>query len=140
MACFAAYTGLRSGELAALTINQIDAATRVVTVDRKVIEVGGRLYVEAPKGRKQRRTIYPPGPGRSGELGDGLGNCSRQITRGIMPGPSSTSPRGYRTATGPASCATGSLSRRAVWRPCRRGAGPSVLGRGLRLSFDRRLA
>jgi hypothetical protein len=28
-------------------------------VDRKVIEVGGHLYIEAPKGRKTRRTIYP---------------------------------------------------------------------------------
>jgi hypothetical protein len=59
MACFAAYTGLRWGELAALTIGQVDQAARVVTVDRKVIEIGGQLYLEAPKGRKQRRTIYP---------------------------------------------------------------------------------
>ena len=59
MACFAAYTGLRWGELAALTIGQIDQAARVVTVDRKVIEVGGQLHAEAPKGRKWRRTIYP---------------------------------------------------------------------------------
>jgi integrase len=28
-------------------------------VDRKVIEVAGHLYIEAPKGRKSRRTIYP---------------------------------------------------------------------------------
>jgi hypothetical protein len=56
MACFAACTGLRWGELAALTIGQIDQAARVVTVDRKVIEVGGQLYIEAPKGRKWRRT------------------------------------------------------------------------------------
>ena len=59
MACFAAYTGLRWGELAALTIAQVDTANRTVTVDRKVIEIGGTLFVEAPKGRKQRRTIYP---------------------------------------------------------------------------------
>ena len=59
MACFAAYTGLRWGEIAALTIAQINQAARVVTVDRKVIEVGGKLYIEAPKGRKRRRTIYP---------------------------------------------------------------------------------
>ncbi len=30
-----------------------------MAVDRKVIEVRGRLYVEPPKGRKRRRTIYP---------------------------------------------------------------------------------
>jgi integrase len=59
MACFAAYTGLRWGELAALTTTQIDTATRTVTVDRKIIEIGGRLYAEHPKGRKHRRTIYP---------------------------------------------------------------------------------
>jgi integrase len=59
MAHFAAYTGLRWGEVAALTIGQIQAATRTVTVDRKVIEVGGTLFTEAPKGRKRRRTIYP---------------------------------------------------------------------------------
>ena len=59
MACFAAYTGLRWGEIAALTLAQIDQATRTVTVDRKIIEVGGTLFVEAPKGRKRRRTIYP---------------------------------------------------------------------------------
>jgi hypothetical protein len=28
-------------------------------VDRKVIEVAGHLYLEAPKGRKSRKTIYP---------------------------------------------------------------------------------
>jgi integrase len=59
MASTAAYSGLRWGELAALTIPQVDAGTRVITVDRKVVEVGGHLYVEAPKCRKFRRTIYP---------------------------------------------------------------------------------
>ncbi|MGH3125495.1 MAG: hypothetical protein ACRDND_31330, partial [Streptosporangiaceae bacterium] len=59
MACLAAYTGLRWGELAALTAGQVDQGARVVTVDRKVIEIGGKIYLEAPKGRKQRRTIYP---------------------------------------------------------------------------------
>jgi integrase len=59
MASFAAYTGLRWGELAALTLDQVDQDTRVVAVDRKVIEIGGKLYLELPKGRKRRRTIYP---------------------------------------------------------------------------------
>jgi integrase len=51
-----AYSGLRWGELAALTIAQVDPATRVIAVDRKV---AGHLYLEAPKNRKRRRTIYP---------------------------------------------------------------------------------
>ena len=59
MANTAAYSGLRWGELAALTIPQVDQAARVITVDRKVVEVAGHLYVEAPKNRKFRRTIYP---------------------------------------------------------------------------------
>jgi integrase len=59
MASTAAYSGLRWGELTALTIGQIDQAGRVITVDRKVIEVAGHLYLDAPKNRKSRRTIYP---------------------------------------------------------------------------------
>jgi integrase len=55
----AAYSGLRWGELAALSAAQVDAAGRLVAVGRKVVEVRGRLYVEAPKNRKSRRTIYP---------------------------------------------------------------------------------
>jgi len=59
MANTAAYSGLRWGELTALTIPQVDQAARVITVDRKVVEVCGQLYLEAPKNRKHRRTIYP---------------------------------------------------------------------------------
>ena len=42
MANVAAYSGLRWGELAALTIAQVDKARRVITVDRKVVEVSGQ--------------------------------------------------------------------------------------------------
>jgi hypothetical protein len=59
MAHVAAYAGLRQGELFALTTGQIAAGTRVITVDRKLVEVAGHLYVEAPKCRKFRATIYP---------------------------------------------------------------------------------
>jgi integrase len=59
MACTAAYSGLRWGELVALTIAQVDQGARVIAVDRKVVEVAGHLYVEPPKGRKRRKTIYP---------------------------------------------------------------------------------
>ena len=59
MASTAAYSGLRWGELTALAIAQIDTTARVITVDCKVVEVAGYLYVEAPKNRKLRRTIYP---------------------------------------------------------------------------------
>ena len=59
MAATAAYAGLRQGELFALTIGQVDPGAQVITVDRKVIEVAGHLYVELPKGRKHRSAIYP---------------------------------------------------------------------------------
>ncbi|MGH9018881.1 MAG: tyrosine-type recombinase/integrase, partial [Acidimicrobiales bacterium] len=59
MAQAAAYSGLRWGEIAALTIGQVRAAARVITVDRKVVEVAGRLFAEPPKNRKHRQTIYP---------------------------------------------------------------------------------
>jgi integrase len=59
MAQTAAYSGLRWGELVALTIGQVSPDTRVIRVDRKVIEVAGHLYIEAPKCRKQRQAIYP---------------------------------------------------------------------------------
>ena len=59
MAHVAAYAGLRQGELFALTAGQIAPGTRVITVDRKLVEVAGHLYVEAPKCRKFRATIYP---------------------------------------------------------------------------------
>ena len=59
MAATAAYSGLRWGELTALTITEVDPAARVIAVDRKVVEVAGHLYIEAPKNRKRRRTIYP---------------------------------------------------------------------------------
>ena len=59
MAQVAAYSGLRWGEIAALTAPQVDTAARVITVDRKVIEVAGHLYLEPPKNRKRRQTIYP---------------------------------------------------------------------------------
>jgi integrase len=59
MANTAAYSGLRWGELVALTVAQVDRVARVISVDRKVVEVAGHLFVEAPKNRKHRRTVYP---------------------------------------------------------------------------------
>jgi integrase len=55
----AAYTGLRWGELTALAVPQVDLGPRVIGVDRKVIEVAGHLYLEAPKNHKRRQTVFP---------------------------------------------------------------------------------
>jgi integrase len=59
MANTAAYSGLRWGELSALTVSQVDQRSRVIAVDRKVVEVAGHLFLEAPKNRKRRQTVYP---------------------------------------------------------------------------------
>ena len=59
MAQTAAYSGLRWGELIALTVSRVDQAARVISVDRKVVEVAGQLFLEAPKNRKHRKTVYP---------------------------------------------------------------------------------
>ncbi|HEY1618943.1 MAG TPA: tyrosine-type recombinase/integrase, partial [Streptosporangiaceae bacterium] len=59
MVNLAAYSGLRWGEQAALTADQVSAADRSVLVDRKVVDIAGHLFTEAPKNRKWRRTIYP---------------------------------------------------------------------------------
>ena len=71
MAYTAAYSGLRWGEIVALTADQVDEAGRTITVDRKVVEVAGHLYLEAPKARKFRRTIYP----RTAPCGYPLAEC-----------------------------------------------------------------
>ncbi len=78
MAILAAYAGLRWGELAALTAGQIDQAARVITVDRKVIEIGGQQFEETPKNRKQRRTIYPRCTPRATRWPTGSPPVSRQ--------------------------------------------------------------
>jgi integrase len=54
-----AYSGLRWGEIIALTVGQVDLGRRVIAVDRKVVEISGYQYSETPKKRKVRRTIFP---------------------------------------------------------------------------------
>jgi hypothetical protein len=61
MANTAAHAGPLWGELTALTISQVNNKDREITVDRKVVEVSGHLYVETLKNRKLRWTIYPAG-------------------------------------------------------------------------------
>ena len=79
MAHAAAYTGLRQGELFALTASQITAGARVITVDRKVVEVAGKLYLEAPKGRKRRSTIYPARTPGGYPLADQIAARAQQV-------------------------------------------------------------
>ena len=127
MANIAAYSGLRWGELAALTIRQVDTGTRVITVDRKVVEVAGHLYVEAPKCRKFRRTIYPrrtPGrlpAGRAARRPDRGGprraGSRHQPARADLPLARGASTGGRPTSTAaswPARLPGGRVARRAT--------------------------
>ena len=69
----AAYSGLRQGELFALTADQITPSSRVIDVDRKVIEVAGALLTGLPKGCKRRKTIYPARTPQGYPLADKIG-------------------------------------------------------------------
>jgi integrase len=79
MANTAAYSGLRWGELTALTAGQVDVDARVIGVDRKVSDVAGHLYIEAPKNRKRRQTIFPRQTPAGYPLADRLAARIRQV-------------------------------------------------------------
>ena len=55
----AAYAGLRLGELLALPATVVDCTHRQILVDVKAVEVGGKVFIEEPKGRRHRTTVYP---------------------------------------------------------------------------------
>ena len=82
----AAYSGLRWGEIIALTVGQIDQDKRVIAVDRKVVEISGHQYSEAPKKRKVRRTIYPVRTPSGYPLAERLARVSRRWPRSRRPG------------------------------------------------------
>jgi hypothetical protein len=104
MASTAAHSGLRWGELSELTIPQLDQAGRVITVDRKVVEVAGHLDLEAPKNRMYLEAEAPKraAPGardenRTGSTKSGVPlqrASGRPRARGSVAGKSSAAERG----------------------------------------------
>jgi integrase len=80
MANVAAYSGMRWGEESAMTIWQVEPDSRVISVDRKVVEVTGHLYIEPPKNRKYRKTIYPRLTPSGYPLADRLADRVEQAT------------------------------------------------------------
>jgi integrase len=56
---FLAYTGLRYGEMAALTVADFDMLRRRVNVRRSVTEVVGRLVWSTPKNHERRSVPFP---------------------------------------------------------------------------------
>jgi integrase len=57
---FAAYTGLRAGEIAALRVGRLDLLRRRVEVAESLAEVGGRGLVFGPTKNYQRRAVPLP--------------------------------------------------------------------------------
>lgn len=56
---FLAYTGLRWGEAAALTVDSVDLLHRRVRVRASATEIGGRIVVGSPKTHRERTIILP---------------------------------------------------------------------------------
>ncbi len=54
-----AYSGMRWGEMAALTAGRVDSSRRRIVVDRQVIETRHALRLAPPKNRRRRTTMYP---------------------------------------------------------------------------------
>lgn len=56
---FLAYTGLRWGEMAALSVSAVDLKRRRLDVDRTVAEADGKLAWKAPKDYERRSVPFP---------------------------------------------------------------------------------
>ncbi len=54
-----AYSGLRWGEMAALTADRVEPTRRRIVVDRQVVETRHQLSLGPPKNRRRRTTMYP---------------------------------------------------------------------------------
>jgi site-specific recombinase XerC len=54
-----AYSGMRWGEHAGLTVEQVDIGKRQLRIDRQIVEASGKLHPSLPKGRRRRTTMFP---------------------------------------------------------------------------------
>jgi integrase len=54
-----AYSGMRWGEHAGVTFEQVDPNRRQIRIDRQVVETTRDLRSSLPKGRRRRTTMYP---------------------------------------------------------------------------------
>ena len=54
-----AYSGMRWGEMAALTADRVDGTRRRILIDRQVVEGRHTLRLGPPKSRRRRTTMYP---------------------------------------------------------------------------------
>lgn len=79
MVHLAAGSGLRFGEQASLGIDSIRPAQREIDVVQKVVEIDGQQYVEHPKGRIHRTTVYPETTPTGYPLADAMRRRTREV-------------------------------------------------------------
>jgi len=65
---FAAYTGLRAGEIAGLRVKNVDTEARKVTVEETVVDVNGHLRIDTPKSAAGWREVADLDPGLCSRL------------------------------------------------------------------------
>jgi integrase len=98
-----AYSGLRWGEMAALTADRVDVARRRILVDRQVVEGRHGLALAPPKNRRRRTTMYPARTPGGAELGALLARRLSEIRPDglVFPSPRGAWPRrsNYRRNT-----------------------------------------
>jgi integrase len=107
-----AYSGLRWGEMAALTADRLDPTRRRISVDRQLIETRRELKLGPPKNRRRRITMYPARTPMGVEL---AAMVERRLAEVSCDGPLLPSPRGQwarrsnygRNVFGPAATAAG---------------------------------
>jgi integrase len=73
----AAYTGMRWGELAGLTLSNVNFLKRTIVVTNALKEVNGTLWLESPKSHASRRTISVPA-----SIVDAIADSAAQRTLG----------------------------------------------------------
>lgn len=98
-----AYSGLRWGEMAALTADRVDPEHRRILVDRQVVEGRHGLVLAPPKNRRRRSTMYPARTPQGAELGRLLARRLAELPPGglVFPSPTGKWPRrsNYRRNT-----------------------------------------
>lgn len=90
-----AYSGMRWGEMAALTADRVDPVRRRIVVDRQVVEGRHGLVLAPPKNRRRRTTMYPARTPAGVELGSLLERRLGEVaTDGLVfPSPAGCWPR-----------------------------------------------
>jgi integrase len=114
-----AYSGLRYGEMAALTADRVDAERRRIVVDRQVIETRHGLQSSVPKSRRKRTTMYPA----TTPLGVDLGAMVARRWAEVAASPEASTPPGLLFPSPRGYWSRRSNFARNLWNPAATAAG-----------------